>query len=168
MAISIRNRWIKPYFSSVSATSQTPTAGTVYLVEFEVTQKCTVDAISYGKVATQAGNVTVGIYGPVSTEETAAGLAVIIQSASTAVSAGANTSQEVTFTATVLNKGRYYAAIEFDDATNTYLRNSNQRQVVGWSYTYARGGGYGALTDPCPATTDTASAIPVLAIRCSA
>lgn len=168
MSIPIRNRWIHPYFWSISSTSQTPTAGTVYLVEFEVQQTCTVDAISFSKGTTQAGNVTVGIYGPVSTEETAAGLAVIIQSASTAVAAGVSTSQDVTFTATVLRKGRYYAAIEFDDATNTYMRNPNQRQVLGWSYTYARGGGYGALTDPCPATTDSASAIPAISIRCSA
>lgn len=168
MAISIRNRWIKPYMWSVVATSQTPTAGTVYMCEFEVTQQCTCDAIAYVKGATQAGNVTVGIYGPITTEETCDTSPLLVQSASTAVSAGTNTSQIVTFTATVLRKGRYYVAIEFDDATNTYQRNTNQTQVVGLTQTYARGGGYGTLTDPCPTPTNTASAIPGLLIRCSA
>lgn len=160
-----RQRWIKPYQWTLAATSQTATVGRVYIELFEVLEGTTVDAITYVKAATQAGNVTVGIYGPVSTDETAAGLPVIVQSASTAVSAGTNTDQTVTFTATRLSKGRYYAAIEFDDATNTYMRYGNQRQVTGFTYYYDRGGGYGTLTDPCPATTDNASGFPSIHIR---
>lgn len=166
--IKARKHWLVPTFWAPNATSQTAVVGTVYLLEFEVLEDCTVDAIAFVKGAAQAGNVTAGIYGPTTTDEIAAGLPLVVQSASTAVSATANAPQVVTFTATRLRKGRYYAALEFDDVTNTYMRNPNQRQVVGLSYTYARGGGYGTLTDPCPATTDTASAIPGMLIRCTA
>lgn len=164
----VKQSWLKPYQWTLVATSQTPVVGTVYLEEFEVLEQSTVDAISYVKGATQAGNVTVGIYGPVATREVCTGLALIANSVSTAVSAGNNTEQSVPLTAAViLPQGLYYAAIEFDDVTNTYQRYGNQTQVVGWTGTYARSGGYGALTTPCPTVTNTASAIPGLTIRCT-
>ena len=62
-----RQRWIKPYQWTLSSTSVVNTAGRVYLQLFEVPEGTTVDAIVFIKGATQAGNVRVGIYGPVTT-----------------------------------------------------------------------------------------------------
>ena len=57
----------------------------------------------------------------------------------------------------------------FDTVWSSVISNiGSSAAVVGWTYTYAPGGGYGALTDPCPATTTTSSNIPILNIRCSA
>ncbi len=165
--IKSRNRWIRPIHWAVSGTSQAATAGTVYMVLFEVEEQCTVDAVSWANAGTVAGNATVGIYGPIATEETCNGAAVVAQSASTATT-GVNTSQVIAITASLLRKGRYYAAVEFDDSSHTFMRVGNQAMVVGLSQTYARGGGYGALTDPCPSPTNTGTAIPAILVRCSA
>lgn len=160
-----RQRFIKPYQWVLAATSVANTVGRVYLELFEVPEGTTVDAIIFIKGAVQAGNVRVGIYGPVVTEEIAAGTDLVVESADTAVSAGTNTAQIVPLTATRLRKGRYYAAIEFSNVTNEHMRYGNQRQVVGFTYYYDRASGYGALTTPCPATTDSASAFPAIHIR---
>lgn len=164
-----KRRWVDTFFNNgaISATSQTATAGRVYLQEFEMKEGGFVDGISYVKAGTQAGNVRVGIYGPITTEETIDGVALLVESDSVAVSAGTNTEQNVALTKTRLNSGRYFVAIQFDDNTNTYMRNPNQTQVIGWAATYDRGGGYGAFTTPCPTTTLTGSAIPSVRIRLS-
>jgi len=123
-----------------------------------------VDGIAISNAATIDGDIIVGIYGPVITEETATDLPLIVESAVTAHS-GANTSQTITFTSTSLNKGRYYAAIQFSSATATYNRTGNVRQVAGWTHLYDRVGGFGALTDPCPTQTESVSAMPGINIR---
>lgn len=158
-------RWIKPYHSDIVATSQVAVAGRVFLLLFEVTEGVVnVDGIAISNAATIDGDIIVGIYGPVITEETATDLPLIVESAVTAHS-GANTSQTITFTSTSLNKGRYYAAIQFSSATATYNRTGNVRQVAGWTHLYDRVGGFGALTDPCPTQTESVSAMPGINIR---
>jgi hypothetical protein len=42
----------------------------------------------------------------------------------------------------------------------------NLINILGTSARYDRSGGYGALTDPCPAVTNDGSAMPGLRIRC--
>lgn len=42
---------------------------------------------------------------------------------------------------------------------------SNKNQVAGWGQYYDRSGGYGALTDACPAVTSTGSANPGIVLR---
>jgi hypothetical protein len=134
---------------------------------FEVDREVTVDAIAYVKGGTIAGNVRVGIYGPIPTEDTADAAPLAIESSSTAQSAGTNNMQLITITATRLRKGRYYVAIQSDDGTATYLRYSNQNITTGFSQFYDRSGGYGAFTDPCPTPTNSGSAMPYLSVRCS-
>lgn len=166
--IKPKQRWLFPYYGGyvAAATNQTFTAGRVYLVEFEVIAPVTVDQITWVNGTTAAGNVTVGIYGPLVTEETCAGAAVAVQSASTAQS-GTSTPQSVSLTATTLQPGRYYIAIEGSDGTGTLMRQSAQQaQVTGWTQFYDRAGGYGALTDPCPAVTNSASVAPAIRVRC--
>lgn len=158
-------RWKRALHWLHFATTTTNTAGTVYLTLFEFESTATVDAVQYIHGAALAGNVIVGIYGPIPTEETCLGAPVVVQSASTAVSGSANQPSIVTFTPTRIGPGRYYAAVEFDDGANTFMRHSNQTQVTGWTQTYARGGGYGALTDPCPAVTDASTSIPGVYVR---
>jgi hypothetical protein len=158
--------WLSMYHGgdNPAATSQTFTAGRVLMCEFIVEQAVSVDAISYIAGAVQAGNITVGICGPIATRETSTGAAVLVQSDSTAQGA-INTPQTVTFAATVLQPGLYYACLEGSDATGTYMRQSNTTQVAGFGAYYDRDGGYGALTNPAPATTNTGSALPALRVR---
>lgn len=161
------SRWIAPFFGGFNITGATanPTAGRVYLLLFEVLTPCIVDRITISNGGTVAGNVTAGIYGPISTEETCNNSAVLVQSASTALS-GTNAGQDITITDTVLNPGRYYVAVEFSDATHLYGRNNNQNVVTGSGQIYDRGGGYGALTNPCPAPTSTPTNMPLVRVRC--
>lgn len=157
-------RWLQPLHGyGIAATSQTPTAGRVLLMLFEVTKPCYVDAIVYQVAGTSAGNVTAGIYRPV-TEDTAEGATVVVQSDSTA-QGSINTPQTVSLTTTYLSPGRYYAALEFSDATATYLRHTSATQITGWAQFYDRSGGYGALTSPSPAVTSSGSAMPGLRVR---
>jgi hypothetical protein len=159
-------RWKKILHYQHFSATQTATAGTVYLLLFQVESATVVDAVAFIKGSAAVGNVTVGIYGPIPTEETCLNAPVAVQSSSTAVAAGVNAPQVVTFQPTVLGPGRYYAAIEFDNNASTFMRGSTQTQVTGWTQTYARAGGYGALTDPCPTPTNTATNVPGVLIRC--
>jgi hypothetical protein len=166
---TLQARFLTPFHGIANAaTDQAPTAGRVLLMMFEVQNTCIADAIIINNGTVVAGNVTVGIYGPVVTEDTCVGSTVIAQSASTAV-AGTSQPQIISFSsATQLNPGRYYAAIEYSDsATMKYFRLQNAEQVTGFGQYYDRGGGYGALTATCPAITGSGSAMPGCHIRCS-
>lgn len=163
-------RYLLPYFGggAVASTSQTATAARVVLELVEVPVNCTIDSAIIVNAATVAGNVTVGVYGPVAlTTDTCAGAALVVQSSSTAVS-GANSPQIVTFTATAFTKGKYYVAAEFSDASNTFMRHSEVAQVVGWTQYFDQGGGYGTLPTTCPAITDSAAGMPGIRLRVSA
>lgn len=168
--ISIGNANVQTWLSTFhggfvpAATSQTFTVGRVLLMEFVVEKNCRVDQIVYVSGGTAAGSATVGIYGPISTRETPDGAALLVESSSTAQS-GTNTPQPISITETTLVPGLYYVALEGSDATGTYMRNTNQTQVTGFGAYYDRGGGYGALTNPCPATTATGSALPGIKLR---
>lgn len=160
-----QGRWLTPVHGGVGATSQTPTAGRVYLTQFEVPAPCLIDGLAYSIGGTSAGNVIGGVVGPVTrTGDTAAAGVVLAQSASTA-QGSINTLQVLTWTAVYATAGIYFAALEFSDATATYNRISNVVQASGVAAVYDRGGGFGALTDPTPAVTETASAIPAMRIR---
>jgi hypothetical protein len=161
-------RYVKPYHGegSIVVTSATYTAGRVYLMLIEIPIDCFIDQITIVNAATIAGNIRVGIYGPIVTEDTAAGAPLVVESASVAHS-GANVSQNIALAKTALARGRYYLAFQVDDATATIQRLSNQVQVLGWTQYYDRGGGYGAFTTPCPAVTNTASNMPGLTARLS-
>ena len=162
-----KSRYLSAYHNGVAVTSVTATAGRVVLILFEVPFDCKVDAIIVQNVATVAGNATVGIYGPIAfATDTCLDAPLLIESASTALS-GASQPQIITFTETDLIAGKYYMAVEYSDATHTYLRQANSSQVVGWGQYYDRGGGYGALTNPCPAVTNTGTALPGLRVRIS-
>ena len=156
--IGNKPRYFRPYHSTIAVTSQIATAGRVILHLVEVSSSCIVDAVIIVNAATVAGNVTIGLYGQVPlTTDSCVGIPLIAESASTAQS-GASTAQIISFTSsTYIGAGKYYIAVEYSDATATYMRNSNQVQVPGWIQYYDRAGGYGALTNPCPVIVETGS-----------
>lgn len=149
------NRWLFPPESvTASNTSQTFTVGRVILAQFVVPRACTIDGLAYTVGTTAAGNVIGGIVGPVAlTADSAVGAVVVAQSAST-TQATQSTSQVLTWTAVRLQPGIYYAALEGDNATGTYMRPSAAVSPNGTVMRYERAGGYGALTDPTPAVVD--------------
>lgn len=160
-----QGRWITPYHGGIAATSQTFTVGRVYLAMFEILTARSCDGMSYVVGAASTGSVTGGIYGPIAAgADTCAGAAVAAQSASTAQGT-ATGAQLLTWTAVTLQPGVYYVALEGDNVLGTYARQGNQTQATGMAQIYDRAGGYGALTDPCPAITETGSAIPGMRVR---
>lgn len=159
---AVQQRWIKPYHTGIAITSQTMTTDRFIYAEFESLTGGWVDQICYIVGATQNGNVTLLIYGPVVTEETIIGASKLIESASTA-QGSINSSQCINVTATYLTPGRYYVGLQGDNSIGTYMRQSNQTQVSGW-------GGYddhvyGSLPATATTTIVTGSAIPALHVR---
>lgn len=157
-------RWVEPFMNAIFGTSQTFTAGRVLLVECELQEAAFVDALVYTVGTTSAGNVVLGMYGPIVTEETPASAPVLVQTVSTAQGT-ASTAQLITVTKTLAPAGRYYLCIEGDNATGTYMRSTGVQQVAGWGFFYDRGGGYGALTDPCPSVSANATILPGVRAR---
>lgn len=158
-------RWLTPVYNGIASTSQTFTVGRVLLVQFVIPTACQVDGLAYVVGSAAAGNVTGGIIGPVSrTADAADAGAVAAQSASTA-QGSTSAAQVLTWTAVTLQAGVYYAALEGDNATGTYMRLTSQIQAPGLGATYDRAGGYGTLTDPTPATAATGTVLPGLRVR---
>lgn len=159
------NRWLTTTLGGTVVTSQTFTAGTVLLAQFYVPTTCQIDGAVYTVGTTSAGNVTVGVVGPIArTADSPDAAVVVAQSASTAQTT-ANTLQLLTWTAVTVRPGLYYAALEGDNATGTYMRYSGIGQAPGLGATYARGGGYGTLTDPTPTTAANVAIVPGLRVR---
>lgn len=168
-ALRTATAWITPYQSMpIAATQQAFVAGRVFYLLFEVgSAGAWVDAIAYQTGSPVAGNVTLGIYGPLATREVIEGATLIATSASTSqAGATVNLSQTVALTASAfLPPGQYGACLEGSDTGGSYLRGTNQPKVTGQTGYYDRAGGYGALTTPCPAVTITSSLIPNLSVR---
>ena len=163
-----KQRWLLPYYggSAIATTSSVVTIGRVFLIEFEVQHIITVDQIVWINGAAVSGNVRAGIYGPITTEETANASPLVYDSGDV-VQTGINSAQAHTLSTTkILTPGRYYAALELDNGTGTFMRQGAQNQVLGWTQYYDRGGGYGALTNPCPAPTNSAAIVPGVRLRC--
>lgn len=132
------------------------TAGRVYLTPLIIKDTVTVDRIGLTMDDPTAGNWTVGIYAD--NGDTPQGGDLIVESAST--SKGASwTSQEITITPTTLQPGTYWLAIQSDEVTTVIMRTSSMYSGITLNPRYYdRGGGYGALTNPCPALTATSFA----------
>jgi len=124
--------------------------GTVYLALIEVRWKTEIDQIMYRVGGTQAGNIRVGLYREGTTIDDPTGGELIVESGSVA-QIGVQRLHAVDVAPTVLEPGRYYAALQGDDITGTYLAIQNASTACPWSATYAHG--FGAFTDPCPALT---------------
>ena len=124
-------------------------AGRVFLVPLQVEVQCHIDTICF-VVTTQAGNVRVGIYRD--NGDTAAGGALVVESASVACGA-AGSVQEVAVADTELTPGFYWVAIQSDTTTAVLYRGSGAHATSGSLRVerFDNGGGYGAFDNPCPA-----------------
>lgn len=164
---NVAGRWLKPHQSGIADTSETFVVGRVMAAMFDIPVTAMLDGVAYVVGATAAGNVRVGIYGPLAsrTTDTCEAAPLLVESASTAQD-GINTPQLITFTATLAEAGVYYAALEGSDVTGTYMRLIDQSQAPGvLTAYYDRAGGYGALTNPCPAVTESGTSVPGLRVR---
>ena len=152
----------KQYFSEyqkvgANTTFAFGTAGRVYLVPIIITEPTWIDTMFLEIHSVSAGNVTMGLYpddgsGSPETED------LILETASTPAP-GIYRCLAITIPLTHLNPGVYWPAVEASDVTLETHRqsgfNTNTSTLV--PKYYDRGGGYGALTDPCPALTANAS-----------
>lgn len=144
--------------STYYAGTVTATVGRVRLKPIIVNFEETVDRLAYINRAAN-GNLIAGIYED--NGDTPAGGSLVKESASVACVLGV---QEVAVTDTSLTEGLYWLAYIFDDVTAQWARSASTNIIednatlVG-KY-YDRAGGYGALTDPCPAVaTDNNNSI---------
>ena len=149
-------RWLTSVAGGTVSTNQAfGTAGRVYMTQIIIPVACQIDGLAYSVGTTSAGNVIGGLLGPIArTADTPVGAVVVAQSASTA-QGSTSVQQILTWTAVTAQPGVYYACIEGDDVTGTFMRHPNIGQAVGIAGQYDRAGGYGALTDPTPASTVT-------------
>jgi len=158
-------RFLKPIYNSSAISNLTVVTARVYLVPIEVEARCTVDAIMiYLWQGTVAGNLRVGIYKDGTTPDLPDGGALVVESASVA-KAGTWRKQLVTIADTVLEPGLYWLAFQSDEATSIV---SSERAIFGVDPQhryYDRGGGYGAFTNPCPATTSGNIMCPLMFLR---
>lgn len=138
------------------------TEGRVYISPLIIKFTCTISHVGWVNRVV-SGNVIVGLYAD--NGDTPVGGAVIDESVSGAIVAGVNEKKEVALPNTPqLTPGLYWIASEFDDALDEIARH-NLHQSLGGTlnlHRYNRGGGYGALTDPCPATTIESEQLPTM------
>jgi hypothetical protein len=167
-------RWPKTVVAQPTSSAQSVgVVGRVYMGMIELQVPCRMDAIAVlSAMASPAGNIIVGLYGPIVTDDTALAAPLVAQSASTTLTATTGNWQVIPFTSATANltPGVYYVAFEADATTVLVIRHSNNRETPGgWQY-YDRGGGYGAFTDPVPALggSNNANDNPVLRARCIA
>ena len=154
-AAVLKARYIRgPMLPYLIVSSNFGATGRVYLVPIDVLWPVIIDRIIYQVGTTSAGNVRLGIYREGATVDSPLGAALVVESASVA-QLTANYVQMVTVADTLLVPGQYFVGIQGSDATGTcYLSLDAEGKLANY---YDRAGGYGALTDPCPALIAQAS-----------
>lgn len=161
----VYKRFWKPIYNSDVRPTVTTVTARVYLIPVEVLVRCTVDRIMVHQYeGTCVGNCIVGIYKDGTVVDIPDGGALVVESASVA-KAGVNQKQLITIADTVLEPGLYWLAYESDEAT-TIITSERSVFLVDPSHCYYdRGGGYGALTNPCPVTTRGHYLCPFMLLR---
>lgn len=164
---SMSPRWVKPFNYTTTGANQTATVGRVYVNLTDITGPCNADAIGYSVGTTSAGNVIVGIYGPVNSATELCETAPLIVQSSSVAQGSVNNPQVVTFTRTTLPIGLVCLGIEFSDAGGSYLRRPNIRETAtSWVQSFDLGA-FLALPGTAPTVdTVTASGFPNVAVRC--
>lgn len=125
----------------------------VYLTSIQVPHPIIIDRLGYMVGTVQAGNIRVGLYRDGTVADAPAGGALVVESASVAQTS-VNSLQLVTVADTLVMKGLYWFAWQCSDATATAWMWRDNNGI--WPNCYTRGGGYGAFTNPCPATAGVA------------
>lgn len=163
-------RYLFPKNAVITAgfSTQAGVAGRVFLVAIDVPRAVTIDAV--GCIIDTAGGAgttfRLGVYGS---------LADIPDGRSLIVDAGTrdatqNYIHELTIADTNLVQGTVFVGIETEDTTIKFCRYSatSAGGVVvnkSWGTYFDRAGGYGPLPTPCPETTYSATARPILFLR---
>lgn len=162
--VAMNTRWLATLNGgfAVAGTSNTNQANQVALSMLEVPTPSVVTGLCYSVGAVQAGNVRLGLYGPIVSDETVTGSPLVLESASTAQGVAAN-AQCLNVATTSIPSGRYYVAYQGDDPTGTFYRHSATYAVEGWTRTFNMA--YGAF--PTTATTSAIAAanIPAFKVR---
>ena len=142
-----------------AGSSQTGVVGRVHLAPFQVPRLLTIDRIIY-RILTQGGastTVRLGIYP--SSLSIPDNQTVLLDAGTFAADAGTGFFER-TIADTQLTQGLWFVALETEDTTIVLSRYTTGARTgitaKSWGCYYARVGGYGALTTPCPATTDGA------------
>ena len=155
--------WNKMQFHD--GVTQTGTAGRVYLSPFVVPYQMTFSHfyILVQAVAGDAKHCRFGVYPEYTTTRSPEGATIVAGTDTEALmdaSAAGTVWKHITLAGNVtLAKGLYWAALEPEDAVFGWWRPAFDLQEIdgtaqlGGCY-YDRSGGYGALTTPCPTTTD--------------
>jgi hypothetical protein len=152
------------YEGGAAATSTTSVSGRVYLQQISIPKAIKVDAIVVSNFGSLSGEIRVGIYGPVDlTTDTPENAPLVVESNSV-THAGSN--QIVTFNETTIQAGKYYLALQSQNATG-FLRKSSAGSPINLVGYYDRSGGYGAFTDPVPSFTNSTNPTIGITLRCS-
>lgn len=155
-------RWIASLNggNSVATINNANQANLVSTSLVEVPQPVYIDAICYSVGSASAGNVRLGLYGPIITEENVTGAPLRVESASTAQT-GISSNHCVSVATTSLAAGRYYFAYQADNAGGSFARHGASYNVDNSTKTWNMA--YGAF--PTVATTSTISATNIPAFR---
>ena len=151
--------------------TQVGAVGRVYFTFIDIPRPCTLDAIGFSMV-TKGGagtNYRLGIYPTVA--DIPDGQAVLFDSGNiSAVPANIGLTENAV-NQVIATAGLYALCLETADATISFFRYSpaadpdNVLVAKAWGCRYDRGGGYGALTTPCPVTTADKYAAPQMFVR---
>lgn len=146
-------RWLIPENISPTTNSVSAVGARVYLNRIDIPVDMIVEGVVFRNGSTISGDCVVGLYGPVVTEDTAEGSPLVADSGAVPV-AGISTSQYVEFTTpTKVKAGVYYIAIQFENSSTLFIRNTGIALKQDGLQLYDIGPGFGPFTDPCPATS---------------
>lgn len=179
-------RYLRPLAWANGGAEIQATVGLCLLQLVEVVEPFQAEGIEYpiGATGPVAGNCYVGLYGGSvtpsadgflpgvsesgfpSTAPTPGGNPVIALSANTAQAGSLNRAQYVPFAAAKkLDIGFFWAFLIADNTGFRFNRIQQTGSGKNWVMSYARSGGYGTPTDPCPAAAENINGQPMLTIR---
>lgn len=149
---------------AVASQSNANQANQVALSLVNVPQPVRVEALCYSVGSAGAGNVRLGLYGPITSEEEVVGSSLVVQTASTAQgSAFAN--QCISVATTSIPTGRYYIAYQADNTGGTFYRHPAAYNVDGFTRIWNMS--YGAFPSVATTSAVSAASIPALRMRVS-
>lgn len=146
--------WIVPWRAQSDRTRVASVAGRVYMIAVDVSHKVLIDQIHSALGAAVGGNAIVGIYrSSVGTPEAQP----LVYGSPSIATAGSVVNHAVNL---ILQPGQYFIATQVDGNVANCMQHPPQVGFPMFAPSdttlgcyYDRAGGYGLLTDPCPAVT---------------
>jgi len=159
-----KRRWLGPPLVVRHVAQTFGVAGRVWIGPIDVPWRVEVDAAVYCVGGTAAGNVRIGVYKEGDTIDRPDGGELVVESGSVAQPT-TNALHLVDLPTTILEAGRYYVAIQGDDATGTFYTHTNAT-TGGYNPGRYYDHTYGPFEDPCPATL-ASTRFPIIFLRVS-